>query len=320
MDRDTRWERIEQVYHLLTTGESTYRFKTAEEAIHYFYQRNQFDEFIPPTGIGEPVSLQDKDALFFFNFRSDRARQLTRALIEDPFIPFIRRKTPRLQQFVTMTSYSQDLKTTVAYAPIYPKNTLGELIAQANLHQLRIAETEKYAHVTFFFNGGFDQVFENETRILIPSLRISTYDTQPSMSASKITDALIESIQSGTYDFIVCNFANADMVGHTGNFEASIKAIECLDACMNRVEHALSVQGGSLLITADHGNAEVMFDTLTNQPHTAHTTEPVPFLYIGNAPLQCTSSPHSLIDVAPTILKLLGLQQPQEMTGSSILV
>ncbi len=318
MDRDNRWDRIEPVYTLLTQKQSQYHFADAETAINTFYQQGIFDEFIPPTLIGEGKAIEDGDAILFFNFRADRARQLTTAFIDDSFQQFHRLKLPKLSYFISMTQYDKNLATTAAFPPIPLDNTLGEVLAAHGLSQLRIAETEKYAHVTFFFNGGKENVFPNEKRVLIPSPKVATYDLQPEMSAPELTERLVEAINSNAYDVIICNYANADMVGHTGNFQAAVRAIECLDQCMSKIWEALSPKGGQILITADHGNAEEMFDETTHQAHTAHTSEPVPLVYVGgNWHFNCNTG--SLTDIAPTILGLLGITPPLEMTGHQLL-
>lgn len=318
MDRDKRWERIAPVYHLLTESKASYHFESAEEAVNAFYAEKKSDEFIPPTLIGESQPIEDGDAVFFFNFRADRARQLTKAFIDESFDGFIRPSKPALTHFVSMTQYAKNLATECAFPPLNLHNTLGEVLAANGLSQLRIAETEKYAHVTFFFNGGSEQVFPNEDRILIPSPLVATYDLLPEMSAPELTHALVDAIRSEAYDVIICNYANADMVGHSGDFEATKKAIECLDQCMHNVWQALASVGGSLLITADHGNAEAMYDEVTHQAHTAHTCQPVPLLYVGGD-WQFSKTKGSLIDIAPTVLALLGIKQPPEMTGSALL-
>lgn len=320
MDRDQRWERIELVYRLLTDGSSAHHFNTAEEAVNHFYQEKIYDEFIPPTKIGTGKTIQDGDSVVFFNYRADRARQLTNALISDDFHGFKRDVKPKLARFVSMTSYSENLPTSVAFPNMPLHDTLGEILSKRGLHQLRLAETEKYAHVTFFLNGGSEQVFPNEDRILINSPKVATYDLQPDMSAPELTKVLVDAIRGQTYDVIICNYANADMVGHTGDFDAAVKAIECLDHSMSLIWQALNETGGQLLITADHGNAECMYDENTHQPHTAHTNEPVPLLYIGNKDWHPVSTTGSLIDVAPTLLTLLGITPPIEMTGRSLLV
>lgn len=318
MDRDNRWERIKPVYELLTEGKSAHHFNDAPSAIASYYQQNLSDEFIPPTLIGDSKIIEEGDAVLFFNFRADRARQLTAAFIDPLFNGFNRITQPKLSHFVTMTQYNKNLPATIAYPPIPLNNTLGELIAAHGLTQLRIAETEKYAHVTFFFNGGSELVFPNEERILIPSPKIATYDLQPEMSAPELTDSLVDAIDGQAYDVIICNYANADMVGHSGNFDATVRAIECLDRCMHQVWQALAKQGGQLLITADHGNAEEMFDETTCQAHTAHTSEPVPLVYVGGH-WHFTRSKGSLIDIAPTLLTLIGITPPKDMTGHILL-
>ncbi|HRD69051.1 MAG TPA: 2,3-bisphosphoglycerate-independent phosphoglycerate mutase [Legionella sp.] len=318
MDRDKRWERIEPVYDLLTKGISPNQFATAASAIDFYYQQNVSDEFIPPTIIGAKNPIVDNDAVLFFNFRADRARQLTAAFIDPKFDGFSRSIQPELLHFISMTEYDKTLPTTTAFPPIPMNNTLGEVLANNGLSQLRIAETEKYAHVTFFFNGGNETIFPNEERIMIQSPRIATYDLQPEMSAPELTLRLIEAINSRKFDVIICNYANADMVGHSGNFAATVRAIECLDDCMHKVWQALAPINGKLLITADHGNAEEMFDDSTLQAHTAHTSEPVPLVYVGGG-WHFVNRNGSLIDIAPTMLMLLGLKPPQEMTGRVLL-
>lgn len=319
MDRDKRWQRIEPVYRLLTEAQSDDHFDSAEDAILSFYQQGIFDEFIPPSRIGAGIPINDGDSVFFFNFRADRARQLTDALISDHFEGFERHKTIRIAHFISMTRYADYLPTQTAFPPLRLHNTLGEIIAHHGLSQLRIAETEKYAHVTFFLNGGSEAAFAHEDRLMIPSPSVATYDQKPEMSAPQLTQALIVAIQEQRYDVIICNYANADMVGHTGNFKATIAAIECLDHAMHEVWQALNQVGGQLLITADHGNAECMFDESTHQAHTAHTNEPIPFLYVGND-WQLNKQEGSLIDIAPTVLTLLGIPLPIEMTGTTLLV
>ncbi|OCH97077.1 phosphoglycerate mutase (2,3-diphosphoglycerate-independent) [Legionella jamestowniensis] len=319
MDRDQRWERSALAYRLLTEGQSNFQFSTAEAAIQHFYLENKFDEFIPPTIIGNPSPVEDGDSIFFFNFRADRARQLTHAFISETFDGFLRARQPNLAHFITMTRYAKNLPTECAFPPLILNNTFGELVAAAGLSQLRIAETEKYAHVTFFFNGGSEHAFENEDRILIPSPQVATYDLLPEMSAPELTHALVDAIHSDAYDVIICNYANADMVGHSGDFKATIKAIECLDRCLHDVGKAVAEKGGALLITADHGNAEAMFDETTQQAHTAHTCQPVPLLFVGEN-WHFNRQQGSLIDIAPTMLTLLDLEIPVEMTGEVLLV
>ena len=319
MDRDHRWERTESVYQLLTEANSSHYANNIDDAITSYYAQNISDEFIPPTQIGIKKTIQDGDSLLFFNFRADRARQLTEAFLVDDFQGFERHYRPKITQFISMTPYADYLPTRSAFPSVPLKNTLGEIISKHGLRQLRLAETEKYAHVTFFLNGGSEQIFPGEERILIPSPKVATYDLQPEMSSQELTKALTDAIRSREYDIIICNYANADMVGHTGNFPAAVRAIECLDKAMQKIWQALLVVGGQLLITADHGNAESMFDEDTKQAHTAHTNQPVPLLFVGRDWL-CNGTKGSLVDIAPTVLTLLGIAPPSDMTGKILLV
>lgn len=320
MDRDNRWQRMEPVYRMLTEkAPTTLSFNAPEDAIEYFYQQNIYDEFIPPTCIGDNHPIQDDDAVFFLNFRADRARQLTQTFVEDSFTGFTRTIRPKITLFISMTAYSKTLNTEVAFPCLSLKNTLGEIISQHHLRQLRLAETEKYAHVTFFLNGGSERIFPNEDRILIHSPAVATYDMQPEMSATQLTKTIVEAIEQQRYDVIICNYANADMVGHSGNFQATVQAIECLDKAMHTIWQTLSKAGGQLLITADHGNAESMYDEHTHQAHTAHTSEPVPLIYVGDPSWHMSTHKGSLIDIAPTVLTLLGIIPPIEMTGRCLL-
>ena len=318
MDRDQRWSRVEPVYQLLTESVSTNAYATPEEAIDAYYAQGLNDEFFPPTRIGAPTPIVDGDSIFYFNFRADRAKQLTSAFLTQDFHGFQRHAGPHLAEFVSMTHYDDNLPT----IPVFPvrqlQHTLGEVIAAQGLHQLRIAETEKYAHVTFSFNGGEERKFAYEDRILIPSPQVSTYDLQPEMSAPQLADALVKAIQSQYYDVIICNFANADMVGHSGNFEATVAAIEAIDHALQKIGNAIQAIQGHLLITADHGNAECLFDEQTQQSHTAHTCSLVPLLYIGDPQRQFIQTQGSLIDIAPTLLTLLNIPTPKEMTGHSL--
>lgn len=318
MDRDNRWPRVEPLYRLLTDNISEHDFNSAEEAIRHYYDHNISDEFIPPTRIGKGRAIQNGDAIFFFNYRADRARQLTQAFINPTFDGFKRSWIPQLSHFVTMTAYAKTLPTEVAFPAVTPHKTIGEVVAAHGMTQLRIAETEKYAHVTFFLNGGVEQTFPGEQRVLIPSPHVKTYDLQPDMSVPELTDRLVEAIHSQAYDLIICNYANADMLGHTGNLQACIQSIETLDRAMKTTWEALEAVDGQLLITADHGNAECMFDHETRQAHTAHTTEPVPLLYIGSG-YHFKTTTGSLVDIAPTALMLLGITPPVEMTGRILL-
>ena len=318
MDRDNRWERIEKSYALLTQGESAHCAESAAEALEAAYARGEDDEFVAPTRIGEPAAFADGDAVLFMNFRADRARQLAQALTSSDFAGFDRVRQPTVH-LVTTTEYAGSLNCPVAFPPDTLEDSLGEVLADKGLTQLRIAETEKYAHVTFFFSGGREETFAGETRTLIPSPDVATYDLQPEMSAHEVTDALVDAIQAGSYDFIVVNFANGDMVGHTGQFDAAVAAVETLDACLGRIEAALLASDGEGLITADHGNCEQMRDYDNDQPHTQHTTELVPLIYLGNGPHQLDSEGGILADIAPTILSMMGLDIPAAMTGRSLL-
>jgi 2,3-bisphosphoglycerate-independent phosphoglycerate mutase len=317
MDRDNRWERIMPVYDLLTQSYAKQQANDPLTALNDYYQQGISDEFVPPTLIGQPQAMQDGDYVLFFNFRADRARQLSRALTDSDFTDFERDVIPDIN-LITMTQYAKNLDAHVAFPPPELRHTLGEVIASHGLSQLRLAETEKYAHVTFFFNGGNEHVFPNEDRILVPSPKVATYDLQPEMSAQLVTNALIDAIESSDYDVIICNYANADMVGHTGNFKATIQAIEALDNCFKRINQVVKKTGAELLFTADHGNAEYMYDENTGQAHTAHTCEPVPLLYVGRNS-HVTKDMGSLIDLAPTLLSLLNIEVPSEMQGSVLI-
>lgn len=321
MDRDQRWERTQQAYDMLTSGTAPFQADTAKEAIELAYARNETDEFVQPTLIHAtneaPITVKNNDAIIFMNFRADRARQLSRAFTQTDFKAFKRACVPKLNSFVTLTEYASDIPARVVYQPISLKNHLGEYLAAQGYRQLRIAETEKYAHVTFFFNGGIEQPYPHEERILIPSPKVATYDLQPEMSAYELTDQLVKAIASKKYEVIICNFANPDMIGHTGNFSATMKAIETIDQCLARIIETLHTVGGEAVITADHGNAECMFDNKTKQPHTAHTTNLVPVIYFGRDATPTTQK-GVLYDIGPTLIYLLGLQQPAEMTGHTL--
>ncbi|MCP3679152.1 MAG: 2,3-bisphosphoglycerate-independent phosphoglycerate mutase [Gammaproteobacteria bacterium] len=322
MDRDHRWQRIQAAYDLLTQGKAARHAETAQAGLEMAYAAGENDEFVTATTIhaadSEAITINDHDAIIFMNFRADRARQITHAFVDSDFTGFARTKTPALCDFVTLTEYEAGMNATCAFAPASLENVLGDYLAQHGCKQLRIAETEKYAHVTFFFNGGAETPFPGEERLLIPSPKVATYDLQPEMSAPLLTDKLVAAIASRKYDCIICNYANADMVGHTGNFAAAVNAIEALDQCLGRVADSLKQIGGELLITADHGNAEKMYNEETGQPHTAHTSYPVPFIYMGR-PAKMRHAKAALEDIAPTILTLMGLPIPQEMTGSPLL-
>lgn len=317
MDRDHRWPRVQSAYDLITQAQAEFSAPDAGSALALAYARGESDEFVKATRIvpaGEkPVQIQDGDAVIFMNFRADRARQITRAFIEQDFQGFPRAAVPKLASFVSLTHYSEEFAIPVAFPPERLTNVFGACVADAGLRQLRIAETEKYAHVTFFFNGGDEQAFQGEDRVLIPSPHVATYDLQPEMSAPKLTDELVAAIGGGKYDTIICNFANPDMVGHTGNFDAAVTAIETIDACLGRIAEALHAVGGELLITADHGNVEQMLGEDTGQAHTAHTVNPVPFIYVGRSAKAAKTG--TLADIAPTLLYLMDLDIPLEMSG-----
>ena len=326
MDRNKRWDRTKLAYDLITQGKAEYQTADPFIAVDMAYARGESDEFIKPTAItklGElPVSVNDDDVIVFANYRADRARQLARAFTKLEFQAFKRERIPKLSYFLSLTSYKADYEFPVAFPPISMSNVFGEYIANLGLKQLRIAETEKYAHVTFFFNGGEERVFEGEDRILVPSPHVETYDKQPEMSANEITEHLIKSINSKKHDVIVCNYANADMVGHTGDFKATISAIETIDKCLAKVIHCTQKIGGEIIITADHGNAEQLkaytTEKIRSQAHTAHTNNYVPLIYIGR---QAKFLPEvgSLSDISPTILDIMGIPKPKEMTGKTLL-
>ena len=320
MDRDHRWPRIKSAYDLIAFGQSEYSAATGLEGLKAAYDRGEKDEFVSATAIhpeGEKaVSIEDGDSVIFMNFRSDRARQITRPFIEPDFSEFEIGKAPKLGSFVSLTEYKSDFDVQVAFPPERLRNVFGAYISDQGKRQLRIAETEKYAHVTFFLNGGIEEPMVGEDRILIQSPDVATYDLQPEMNAPELTDKLVEAIESEKYDVIICNYANPDMVGHTGNFDATVKALEALDVCIKRVVDSIQKAGGEMLITADHGNAELMSDKSTGQAHTAHTTNPVPFVYIGrDAKIASTGA---LSDVTPTMLYLMDLKIPPEMGGQSL--
>jgi 2,3-bisphosphoglycerate-independent phosphoglycerate mutase len=320
MDRDKRWERVTLGYEAIVDakGESA---KTAKEAVDKGYASGQDDEFLKPTVIDGYQGMKDGDGLLMFNFRADRARQILTALLDPRFDGFNRPRVVKFAMAVGMVDYSAALNPFLK--TLFPPATitmgLGETVSKAGLKQLRIAETEKYAHVTFFFNGGEERVFDGEERILVPSPKVATYDLKPEMSAPEVTDKLVDAIGSGKFDLIVVNYANSDMVGHTGNLDAAIKAIEAVDACLGRLMEAVKKAGGALFVTADHGNAEQMFDEKSHQKHTQHTLNRVPALLFGAPAAVRSLSDGKLADVAPTMLALMGLPQPKEMTGHSLL-
>ncbi len=319
MDRDQRWDRIEKAYDLYTQGVAKHHAATPIEGLEYAYYQGETDEFVAPIVIGEQaITIQDGDVVIFMNFRADRARQLTIALTDSNFHSFNRKFIPKLGDCVTLTQYASNLNVGVAFPSLQLKNTLGEFVSHHGLKQLRIAETEKYAHVTYFLNGGNETPFKNEERNLIPSPKVTTYDLKPAMSAREMTAQLCKQIQSQQFDLIVCNYANPDMVGHTGNETAAREAIEVVDQCIKEVLEAIKAVDGEMLITADHGNAELMFDKNTQQPYTAHTTNLVPLIYVGR-PASFAYQDGALDDIAPTLLYLINLPQPQEMTGRNLI-
>jgi 2,3-bisphosphoglycerate-independent phosphoglycerate mutase len=319
MDRDKRWERVEKAYACLTAGEG-HRAATPAEAVEHSYAADGTDEFVLPAAIGGYTGMADGDGVLMANFRADRAREILTALLDPAFDGFNRTKVIAFAAAAGMVEYSQALNPFLItlFAPLDLKDTLGEIVAARGLKQLRIAETEKYAHVTFFFNGGVEDVFPGEDRILVPSPKVATYDLQPEMSAPEVTDKLVAAIGSGKYDLIVVNYANPDMVGHTGVLSAAIKAAETVDHCLGRLKEAVEKAGGAMLITADHGNLEMMMDDESGQPHTAHTTFDVPVILVGRQNVGGLRN-GALADVAPTVLSLMGIPQPAAMTGVSLL-
>lgn len=318
MDRDNRWERVQPVYDLMTQAKAEFSAASAAQALEQSYANDIFDEFVKPTLIEGAQAIEDGDSMVFINFRADRAREISRAFTEQDFQGFERAVTPKLSAYAMMTQYADDIEGLVAFPPTRPTNTLGEFCSDLGKTQLRIAETEKYAHVTFFFSGGKEALFEGEKRELIPSPNVATYDLQPEMSAPELTEKLCAAIRSGDYDVIICNYANGDMVGHTGVFDAAIKAAETVDWALSEVEQAVLGVDGHCLVTADHGNLEQMHNPETGQPHTAHTSELVPLVYIGNESFEFIEG-GVLADVAPTLLSLMKIEQPEEMTGKSLI-
>lgn len=326
MDRDQRWERTSLAFDMLTRRIVDTYDDTAIAALERSYASNETDEFVKPSRTKHFVPIMDNDVVIFMNFRADRARQLSSAFVFDKFDHFDRTNRPRLSEFITLTPYSREINSSQHLIPVktvFPmpsvSNSLGEYFAELGLHQLRIAESEKYAHVTYFFSGGREHPFSNETRKIIASPNVKTYDLKPEMSAKQVTDSVITAIESGGYELIVCNYANGDMVGHTGVFNAAVKAVECLDACLGRIFRVSKSTSAHCFITADHGNVEHLYDTSTEQPNTAHTNNPVPFLYVGPNSLKFRSR-GALADIAPTILEVLQLTTPPQMTGDSLLV
>ena len=323
MDRDRRWDRQERAYDAVTRGEASFHAETAVAALAAAYARDEDDEFVQPTAIHtkseRPIVMNENDSVIFMNFRADRARQLTRAMTDPSFDEFQRRSFVAINRFTTLTQYADNIDLPCAFAPERPQNTLGEYLASLDRSQLRIAETEKYAHVTFFFSGGRDEPYAGEDRILVPSPSVATYDLQPQMSAATVTKELVEAIHSGKYDTIICNYANGDMVGHSGDLSAAIAAVETLDVSLAQLVEAISAVDGQMLITADHGNVEKMHDLESNQAHTAHTVNPVPLVYVGAQVLEFADH-GTLADVAPTLLALKQLPIPDEMSGRSLVL
>ncbi|MCI8648788.1 MAG: 2,3-bisphosphoglycerate-independent phosphoglycerate mutase [Anaerotruncus sp.] len=318
MDRDNRWERVERAYNLLVHREGTYN-TSAVDALEKSYGAEITDEFVEPTVCIKEAAVCDHDSIVSFDFRPDRVREITRTFVDPDFSGFVRKGGKKDVFYVCMTQYDANMPNVeVAFKPVSLKNTIGEYVSNQGMTQLRIAETEKYAHVTFFFNAGIEEPYPGEDRALIPSPQVATYDMQPEMSAYPVTDELVKRIESGKYDMIVVNYANCDMVGHTGSFEAAVKAVEAVDTCVGRVTEAIIKAGGVALITADHGNADKMLE-IDGSVFTAHTTNPVPLLVVGQKGCSLRNDGR-LADLAPTMLKLMGLPQPQEMTGSSIIL
>lgn len=321
MDRDNRWERVKQAYDLIAKGAASHYAESASQALEAAYSRGETDEFVLPTAITDAahpvVVLDPEDSIVYMNFRADRARELCRALTETPFEPFDRGCEAHKGYFATLTQYHEAFDYNVVFPPMDVKNGLGEVLSNLGMTQLRLAETEKYAHVTFFLNGGIDTPFPGEDRILVPSPKVRTYDLQPEMSAPEVTDHMVEAITGGKYDVIICNYANCDMVGHTGVVDAAILAVQAVDASLERIVDALLAVGGRMLVTADHGNIEQMRDDESGQPHTAHTTNQVPLVYVGGDKQLMKGG--SLSDLAPTMLAILGVEQPIEMTGKSLI-
>ena len=322
MDRDNRWERTSQAYRLITEGFADYCAKTPMDALDTAYARGENDEFVSATCICEegatPTVLDDGDAVIFMNFRPDRARQISHAIVDTDFTGFDRFVVRKPSHFVMTTEYEANLNCPCAFPPIPIINSLGEFLSKQKKRQLRIAETEKYAHVTFFLSGGREASYDGEERMLLPSPKVATYDLQPEMSAPQVTERLIEAIESGHFDAIICNYANCDMVGHTGDYNAAIQSVDAVDECLQKVLASLREVGGEALITADHGNVELMFDSAINQPHTQHTTLPVPLVYVGDRTLKLSEG-GSLADIAPTMLALMDLSKPAEMSGRSLI-
>ena len=318
MDRDKRWERVKLAYDALVSGQGR-RASSGSQAVAMAYEAGETDEFILPTVCSDKARVKDGDSIIFCNFRPDRARELTRCFVDDDFSGFERPRKIADLKYVCMTQYDETMPNVeIAFPPAVISNTLGEYLSSLGMSQLRIAETEKYAHVTFFFNGGVEKPNPLEDRILIPSPKVATYDLQPEMSAFEVTEKVIEEIKSSKYDCIILNFANPDMVGHTGKFDAAVKAIEAVDQCVGKIVPVILEAGGQILLTADHGNADDMLDSSGN-PVTAHSLNPVPLVHIAETPVSSLAGGGRLCDIAPTMLKLMGLSIPPEMTGKSLI-
>jgi 2,3-bisphosphoglycerate-independent phosphoglycerate mutase len=321
MDRDKRWDRVAKAYKALTAANGEHADDPVK-AVEAAYARGETDEFVLPTVVADYPGMHDGDGVFYANFRADRIREIAAALLDPDFSGFDREKRVAFAAALGLVEYSVELNRFMAtlFPPQDLSGTFGEIVADAGMTQLRIAETEKYAHVTFFFNGGRETVFPGEERILVPSPKVATYDQQPEMSAPEVTDKVVAAIRSGHFDVVVLNYANTDMVGHTGKLDAAIKAVETVDACLGRLSEAVEEAGGMLVITADHGNAEMMRDPDTGEPHTAHTLNPVPFIAVNPPGAVARVENGRLADVAPTLLDLLGLPKPAAMTGHSLIV
>ncbi|WP_353893830.1 2,3-bisphosphoglycerate-independent phosphoglycerate mutase [Proteinivorax hydrogeniformans] len=314
MDRDKRWERTEKAYNTIVAGNGDVA-TSALEAVESAYEQDKTDEFVPPVAIAKESKVEDGDSVIFYNFRPDRARQITTALTSDEFDGFNRKHLPKVH-YTCFTQYDENFSLPIAFEQKEIVNTLGEVLSKAGKKQLRITETEKYAHITFFFNGGVEKSNDGEQRVLIPSPKVATYDLQPEMSAHETTDRLLEEMEQNDYDFILINYANPDMVGHTGNFKAAVKACNTVDKCLSKLVPAILKKGGGVIVTSDHGNAEQMVDPRTKKPHTAHTSNPVPLTLAGFGDKSLKEG--ALCDIAPTVLELMGVEIPAEMTGESL--
>lgn len=319
MDRDNRWDRVEKAYQLMVNGVSESQSESATQGLEQAYGRDENDEFVSATKISSVDGrVQSGDSIICFNFRPDRSREITRAFVDKEFDQFERSNAPQLADYVMMTEYAKSIEANCAYPPSSISNDIGEYVSSLGKTQLRIAETEKYAHVTFFFNGGQEEEYPGEQRILVPSPDVATYDLQPEMSAPEVTEKLCEAIRSQAFDLIICNFANPDMVGHTGVFDAAVKAVEAVDLALGKVLQAMSEVSGHALVSADHGNVEMMVNDQTGQAHTSHTIFPVGLVYDGPKNESLKLSDGALCDLAPTLLELMGLDKPSEMTGESL--